>query len=207
MGQQDRTAAAQRCTSPVRLSRPSPAGAVVGRLRRQAATQKDRRLGRSVVRDPGSADPGTRGTGQREIADERERWLQDAGQVAIAHHFACSRSGPLRHALVDDGVAYLCDECGSRVTVGSDWQAVQPEPEPGALAAPAVPRRPGRRPWTPELFRQRWAEALERGQLPASATYPEVARYFEALDGTVGEIDPDYLGRLARRYRASQESG
>lgn len=156
---------------------------------------------------PGSADSGVRGTGHRNGAKEGERRLQDAGQVAIVHHFACSRSEPLRYALVDDGVAYLCDECGARVTVGSDWQALRPEPDPETLAAPAVPRRPGRRPWTPELFRRRWAEALERGQLPASAPYPVVARHFEALDGSVGEIDPDYLGRLARRYRATQESG
>jgi hypothetical protein len=63
-----------------------------------------------------------------------------------------------------------------------------------------IPRRgPGRPGWTDDLFRQRWREAVARGNLAEPATYPLVAANFENLDGTMG-MDPEWFGRLARKH-------
>lgn len=61
-----------------------------------------------------------------------------------------------------------------------------------------VPRRPGRPPWTRELFIERYREALAATAPPQ--TNARVADNFRKLDGEVG-ADPDYLRKLKRRYR------
>jgi hypothetical protein len=71
---------------------------------------------------------------------------------------------------------------------------------PPADTGPVLGRRGRGRPgWTADLFRRRWREAIERGKVPEPATIPAVAPTFVMLDGEEG-IDPEYLGRLARRF-------
>ncbi len=93
-------------------------------------------------------------------------------------------------------------------TYAEDHQFVRTLPEnfelvPGQVQDEhvVIPRRgPGRPAWGAQLFRQRWRQAIARGRLPAGATYAQIAESFEALDGVVGEIDPEYLAKLARKH-------
>lgn len=80
---------------------------------------------------------------------------QDPGERAIVHHFGCMRRTPLRRALVPGAIAYLCDECKARVSIGADGRPVA---EPGAdtrsdtppreLVTPAKNDLPGGLTWT-----------------------------------------------------------
>ncbi|MEK6720538.1 MAG: hypothetical protein AABZ33_07675 [Chloroflexota bacterium] len=79
----------------------------------------------------GDAGQGARGVSY--AADPRESRIQEAGEAAIAHHFACPPGASLRFALVPDAINYLCEECGARVSVGADGL---PAGAPASTAAP-----------------------------------------------------------------------
>jgi hypothetical protein len=68
---------------------------------------------------------------------------EDAGELAIVHHFACQRRTPLRSALVPGAINYLCDDCGARVSIGPDGQPVGPEATAVATPQPRQSGRPG----------------------------------------------------------------
>lgn len=61
---------------------------------------------------------------------------------------------------------------------------------------PAGPRR-GRPAWTPELFSERYGEALARSEAPH--TFRSIAQHFLTLDGNRG-TDAEYVRKLARRF-------
>jgi hypothetical protein len=64
---------------------------------------------------------------------------------------------------------------------------------------PVVVRRRGRPGWIREDFRARWREASAAAG--EGATYSAVALHFKTLDGSVGTITPEYLGKLFRKFR------
>jgi hypothetical protein len=123
---------------------------------------------------PGAIHPGLKLRGDHPVVIEHPDWWQDVAD--------------------DPDTIALADELARRM------QSVAPAS--GALAsAPALPpRERGRPKWTAALFRARWREAIERGGITGTPTYAAVAGYFETLDGTIGEIDPNYLGSLYREH-------
>jgi hypothetical protein len=76
--------------------------------------------------------------------------------------------------------------------------AEQPRGRSGEAPAGLAQGTPGRPAWTRALFEGRWEKAYALTEEPR--TIPNVAVWFEALDGTVG-IDPEYLRDLRRRWR------
>jgi hypothetical protein len=138
-----------------------------------------------------SADGGARGLGWQEQQQQREWQIDQFGQAAIVHHFACSRNGRLRYALVDDGIAYHCGECDARVTVGPDGKAL-------SGSEWVSERRAGRPGWTDEIFRERWQEAI--ATTPPPRTFRRIATRFRPLDVSEQGIDPNHLRKLHKRH-------
>lgn len=69
--------------------------------------------------------------------------IDDAAERALPHHFRCPRRTPLRSALVAGAVAFLCPDCGERVSIGPDGQPVGAPGEPmTARAREALPKLP-----------------------------------------------------------------
>lgn len=60
-------------------------------------------------------------------------------------------------------------------------------------------RHPGRPAWTRELLQTRWREA--QAATPQPQTLRAMAEHFRALDGTLGGISGEQLGRLNRKWR------
>jgi hypothetical protein len=66
-------------------------------------------------------------------------------------------------------------------------------------SAPGPRRHPGRPAWTRELLQARWREA--QAATPQPQTLRAMAEHFRALDGTLGGISGEQLGRLNRKWR------
>jgi hypothetical protein len=71
-----------------------------------------------------------------------------------------------------------------------------------AQVEPGPRRRRGRPSWTSDLFWTHWHAAVEATARPESLG--DVAANFRTMDGSTG-IDPDYLGKLYRRFAEDQE--
>ncbi len=71
----------------------------------------------------------------------------------------------------------------------------------GEAAAGLAPRKPGRPPWTRELFEEHWERAYGLTKKPK--TIPRVAAHFKTLDG-YPEIDPETLSRLRLRHKRGE---
>ena len=123
---------------------------------------------------------------------------------ALYEHLEATRGGRPR---LKKARAYL-----KHVTTSLDRAAIwgrlgrsmpAPEEEPAPSTAAPRRRRPGRPGWTPELFWDRYREAVERTSPPQ--TQRAVAQQFQALHGDRG-VDPEYLRKLLRRYGPPPES-
>ena len=126
--------------------------------------------------------------------DRYDTELRKVVRTAVKGRLATLRAGaqtvtqlgiPLRHPDVGDG----------QVSQDGRRQQVTRAPD----ASGSIPRRgPGRPGWTPDLFEERWSDASRL--TPPPRTFKALAKHFRALDGTVGQLTGDHLGRLRRRF-------
>ncbi len=126
--------------------------------------------------------------------DRYDTELRKVVRAAVKGRLATLRAGaqtvtqlgiPLRHPDVGDG------------PVSRDGRRQQVTRAPDASGS--IPRRrPGRPGWTPDLFEARWSDAWRL--TPPPRTFKALAKHFRPLDGAVGQVTSDHLGRLRRRF-------
>ncbi len=131
------------------------------------------------------------------VDDDVDRYdteLRNVVRAAVKGRLATLRAGAqtvtqlgvrLRHPDVGDGPVSR-DRRRQQVTRAPD-------------ASGSTPRRgPGRPGWTPDLFEERWSDASRL--TPPPRTLKALAKHFRGLDGSMGQLTGDHLGRLRRRF-------
>lgn len=126
--------------------------------------------------------------------DRYDKELRKVVRAAVKGRLATLRAGaqtvtqlgiPLRHPDVGD------------VPVSRDGRRQQVARVPDASGS--IPRRgPGRPGWTPDLFEERWSDASRL--TPPPPTLKALAKHFQGLDGSMGLLTGDHLGKLRRRF-------